>query len=167
MEYPLYIKGERRGTLRLTQEGLFTVFELWCERAEDLLRVSVYGEGREGYLGLMEPKGQGAYLRRALSRSAMRGFPAGIEYAAEAGLGSQAETSSKEKEAPTEKKNDEALPDACSGDDELIWYARTDGTLCTFDGESSIIAIPSEMRQGASGAVLRQIGGREYILFRY
>ena len=37
----------------------------------------------------------------------------------------------------------------------------------SIDGLSSIVALPSSLRGEKHGAVLKNIAGREYILFRY
>ena len=49
MEYPLMLEGKRAGTVAVRREGLFTVFEAQCSVQRELLRLSVYGQGREGY----------------------------------------------------------------------------------------------------------------------
>lgn len=157
MEYPLYIEGERRGTLKVERQGLFTLFEAVCPEGGGLVRLSVYGGGREGYLGLMEPCGEGARLRRSLSREAMKGFPERIERAAEAGL-------SQEEAKPPREASPSPAPAAEEG---LIWYSRPDGTLTAFDGQGSLVAIPADLRHSAPGIVLKRIGSRNYLVFRY
>ena len=52
---------------------------------EELVRLSVYGEGAEGYLGVMGPRDGELYLSKKLSRSAVSGFPGSISFAARAG----------------------------------------------------------------------------------
>lgn len=157
MEYPFIMDGERRGSLSIEQDGLFTVFEIWAEQTEGLLRVSVYGEGREAYLGIMAPKSGGLYFKRRLSRREMENFPRKIDYAGETGHGDE---SSREvrPSPPTTPQDDE---------DGLVWYKKADGTLTAFDGKSRVIAIPSKLRSAPRAAVLRTIEGQEYILFRY
>lgn len=91
MEYPIIIDGAEAGTLNVTVEGLFTVFEANVRAHEGLVRLSVYGGGQEGYLGVMQPWSGGLYLRRRLSRSELRRIPEVIEYAAPAGLCTPAE----------------------------------------------------------------------------
>ena len=73
--YPVLLDGKHKGTLRVTQEGLNTIFEIRCEHPGRMVRLSVYGQGREGYLGVPAPEGSSLVLRRRLSRAAMAGFP--------------------------------------------------------------------------------------------
>lgn len=91
MEHPIIIDGNAAGSLTVTEDGLFTVFEATLPGYGELLRLSVYGGGREGYLGVMQPWSGGLYLRRRLSRSELRRMPEAIEYAAPAGLYTTAE----------------------------------------------------------------------------
>ena len=180
MEYPLLIDGERSGSLTVSVDGLFTVFEAAAGPQDALVRISVYGGGEEGYLGVMQPWSGGLYLRRRFSRGEMRRMPSVIEYAAPAGMCGPV-TGSNGKDMPTDERSDpdgaqspcrtasapapEALPASCP--DELLWFARPDGTLTAFDGKSSIVALPAALRREAPGAVLRMINGRIYMLFRY
>lgn len=185
MKYPIIINGAEAGELSMSTDGLFTLFEAQA-KAEGLVRLCVFGGGKRGYLGVMQPWNGGLYLRRRLSRSERRQFPAVIEYAApleefEAAeredertpvlesspwaVGDDAPTCiDEDKTAPYEAR-EEVMPSVA--EDELIWFARADGTLVRPDGERSIIAIPADLRRRAPGAVLRIINGRSYMLFRY
>lgn len=183
MVYPLLINGAEAGKLTVTEDGLFTVFEASVPKQQGLVRLAVYGEGAEGYLGVMQPWSGGLYLRRRLSGNERRRLPQTIEYAAPAG-----ERISGKEDADTLEKSEfenisgtggnvtesissdiPAPSPANTGEDEteLIWYARPDGTLTAFDGERSIIALPTMLRRNAPDAVLRRISGRTYMLFRY
>ena len=78
-KYPLLIDGRESGELRVTRRGALTLFEAEAEDGGGILRLSVYGGGREGYLGVMSPSGEGRVaLRRQLSRAALRDFPYGF-----------------------------------------------------------------------------------------
>lgn len=195
MEHPIIIDGNAAGSLTVTEDGLFTVFEATLPGYGELLRLSVYGGGREGYLGVMQPWSGGLYLRRRLSRSELRRMPEVIEYAAPAGLctlaegvaaghmgGTEAEAEAESvhlsdepradsagDEAETETAAEHDAPAAAenSGEDGLLWFSRPDGTLTAFDGRGSIVAIPAELRRDAPGAVIKKINGRIYMLFRY
>lgn len=156
MEYPLIISGERAGTLSVAQEGLFTVFEAQCSFRRELTRISVYGQGREGYLGIMQPWSGGLYLKRKFSRGQMKGFPETIEYAAPAGMNVKKENA---KAAAEHKKESE--------EEALCWYRMCDGSLIRRDGNSIIVALPARLRRHIPGTVLREIDGRLYMLFRY
>lgn len=194
MEHPIIIDGNAAGSLTVTEDGLFTVFEATLPGYGELLRLSVYGGGREGYLGVMQPWSGGLYLRRRLSRSELRRMPETIEYAAPAGLCTPAEGgraaegntdgASAKAEAESVHLSDEPRADSAggeaeaaaehdapaaenSGEDGLLWFSRPDGTLTAFDGRGSIVAIPAELRRDAPGAVIKKINGRIYMLFRY
>lgn len=196
MEHPIIIDGNAAGSLTVTEDGLFTVFEATLPGYEELLRLSVYGGGREGYLGVMQPWSGGLYLRRRLSRSELRRMPEVIEYAAPAGLCTTAEggrdaegntdgaSAKVEAEAESVQLSDEPRADSAgggaeaaaehdapaaenSGEDGLLWFSRPDGTLTAFDWRGSIVAIPAELRRDAPGAVIKKINGRIYMLFRY
>ena len=194
MEHPIIIDGNAAGSLTVTEDGLFTVFEATLPGCGELLRLSVYGGGREGYLGVMQPWSGGLYLRRRLSRSELRRIPEVIEYAAPAGLCTPAEGgraaegntdgASAKAEAESVHLSDEPRADSAggeaeaaaehdapaaenSGEDGLLWFSRPDGTLTAFDGRGSIVAIPAELRRDAPGAVIKKINGRIYMLFRY
>lgn len=166
MEYPLMINGEARGTLSEREDGLFTVFEATAFEVEGLLRLAAYGGGEEGYLGVMQPWSGGMYLKRRMTRRERAALPDAIEYAAPAGerRGSGADICEPAlANAETADGDDKAEAE----DDGLIWYSRPDGSLTAFDGHGSIVALPTDMRRKAEGAVMREINGRRYMLFRY
>ena len=81
MTVPILLDGKECGTLELRRDGPFTLFEARCEHRPELTRLWVFGGGKRGYLGVMQPEGEGLALRRRLSRAAMRSFPEKIEYA--------------------------------------------------------------------------------------
>ena len=81
MTVPILLNGETCGTLEIRRDGAYTLFEARCERREELVRLWAFGEGGRGYLGVLQPEGEGLSLRRRLSRAAMRAFPQRIEYA--------------------------------------------------------------------------------------
>ena len=83
--YPLILDGAETGKVTLEREGGWTLFDVRSAMLPGIIRVSVYGEGREGYLGVLAPEGEGLALRRRVSRSEMRDFPAAIAYAGRAG----------------------------------------------------------------------------------
>lgn len=178
MEYPIIIDGAEAGTLNVTVEGLFTVFEANVQAREGLVRLSVYGGGQEGYLGVMQPWSGGLYLRRRLSRRECAALPREIEYAGLAGAADMVREEAAPEQtydappAAEEKPAEEVAPSPTAlpiPDDAeaLLWFTRPDGTLTAFDGRGCIVAIPAKLRRRAPGAVLRRIGGAVYMLFRY
>ena len=62
-QYPITIDGENAGTLTVEQQGARTVFTAECAMRPELVRISVYGGGREGYLGVLAPEGGMLRLR--------------------------------------------------------------------------------------------------------
>lgn len=146
MDYPFYYKGKRSGTFSLTESGIFSLLRVEGENIyEKMLRLSVYGEGKEYYLGIAEIKNANVYIEKKLSRSEMKNLPGIIEYAAESG-----------KKIPenTEKKTEK-------------WKRRKDGSLWGNDGISDIVALPAELRSERGKEKIKFIDGRTYMLFRY
>lgn len=108
--YPVLINGEKKGTLAVSREGLTTRFDAKCEDPGTLVRLSVYGGGREGYLGVMTPENGVLTLHRKLTRAALAAFPAEIEFAAEAGRKSAAPERKPEAGQTPEKRAEAAAP---------------------------------------------------------
>ena len=178
--YPLLLDGERAGEVRVSAEGAWTVFSVDCAMRPDIVRVSVYGKGREGYLGVLAPEGERLTLCRRFSRSALREFPAQIEYAAMAGAPIVREDPAAPPEgpapagcgdpaAPTEPEDSPEEKDASPpGIEDLYWYASPDGALVCFDGTENLIALPrGDGRIPAGGGGWQKtIEGRAYVVFR-
>lgn len=83
--YPIILDGAESGKVTVSREGLFWRFEASCGMREELLRLSVYGEGAEGYLGVMEPVDGSLRLSKKFSRNSLSSFPKTISYATRAG----------------------------------------------------------------------------------
>lgn len=97
----------------------------------------------------------------------------------------EADAAQEEEETKTENKagpeqtaepepEEDAYINACpypapvpENSEELLWFRRSDGTLTAFDGISSLVAIPAELRRGKKEAVIRKLDGRDYMIFRY
>ena len=170
--YPLLLDGARTGEVRVAAEGGWTVFDVQSECVTGVVRVSVYGAGREGYLGVLAPEGETLTLHRRLSRSDLRGFPAQIEYAGRAG---QPQTPPQEEPAPEQPEPappaeaaDETERKASGDEADLYWYATPDGALVSFDGKENRIALPAgdaRIPTGGGGRA-ETIDGRDYVVFR-
>ena len=183
MDYPLMIGGKDAGTLSVSEEGLYTCFEARAGEREELVRLWVCGGGKRAYLGVMQPWSGGLYLRRRLSRSELKGFPAQIEYASDQGSESlhNSSVSVAEPDANIDTQsaslhNVEDVSDSFScpfpadipeDTPSLQWFSRRDGTLVSFDGISCLVALPAELRHADRRAVIREIAGRKYMVFRY
>lgn len=83
--YPIILDGNTEGELKITREGLFWVFEAKTSMRDDIVRLSVFGDGVEGYLGIMEPYGNELQLTKKLSRTALGSFPRNITHAGQKG----------------------------------------------------------------------------------
>ena len=120
---PIIIDGELCGAVEVSRRGGMTVFSARCRMLDGLLRLSVYGSGGEGYLGVMAPAGGELRLERSLSRTAMRGFPEQADFASRAGAGSAGaaggapveDTAAPQPGAETESCGTEHAPGRCGG----------------------------------------------------
>ena len=164
--YPILLSGERAGSLTVSAEGLFTRFVARCSDPGGVVRLSVYGGGREGYLGVMEPEGGQLYLERRLSRAAMVSFPETIEFASEAGR--KKTNGHPQPAAPSEERESRAVcPESAEENTDLLWYRAGDGSLVTAFGGRQYRAIPMAawglpMEQAVDR---RTIDGVEYAVF--
>lgn len=106
-QYPIIIEGALCGFVTVTVHGGLTEFRAECRMLPGIVRLSVYGGGREGYLGVLMPSGDGKLrLKKSLSRMDMRDFPKPIDHAGVAG------------EKPGETEAKEAAAGAFSPDKE-------------------------------------------------
>ena len=160
--YPLMIDGKLMGKLTVTPKGAGTEFSVSCRMLPGIVRISVYGGGREGYLGVLAPEAGELRLRRCLSRSALREFPTELSHAGRAG---ETVCDAAPDEAAAEP---EAQPRPESeSEPELHWYASPDGALVCFDGVQNLLALPvGDERIPGSGGVRRTVEGRDYMVFR-
>ncbi len=161
--WPVMFGGREIGSLRAHARGAMTVFEAEASDPGGVLRLSVYGGGREGYLGVMSPAGEGRVaLRRSLSRAVLRDFPERIEYAAPSGEAVPAPEPEKPAPEPVSEPEPEPEPE-----DGLIWYSSPDGTLSAHDGRRLLVALPADDARvpAWAGDVVRYINGRKYVVF--
>lgn len=194
MDYPLLLGGEKAGTLRIEQQGLYTCMDVRARAREGLLRIWVQGGGREAYLGVLQPEGEGLSLHRRLSRRELADFPRVIEQASDQQLPPQEEVDiTQEPQEPEQalalpapelgpeapdpapapepepQASPETEPQAASTVEPppLIWQERRDGSLIAREGSHTLLALPARLRRAPQGADLRRIGGKEYLVFRY
>ena len=83
MTVPIYIDGNEAGTLTVERQGPVTVMTADMTDAGRVVRLTVYGGGKAGYLGVPAPENGRLRLTKRLSPSQMRAFPQAPEYAAE------------------------------------------------------------------------------------
>lgn len=185
--YSITKDGENIGTLGVSREGAYTVFAADCDMLPGLIRLSVYGQGREGYLGVLAP-GQGRLvLKKKLSPSAMRGFPEKIEFVGPAGgmevMERPQEEMKEERRPETEESDDrgseteemkECSPEReedpaekCMDEEGPFWYASPDGALVSVDGGREMVALP--LGDGRTPKNIpgesRVIEGKEYLIY--
>lgn len=159
--YTIMIDGVPAGKLTVRAAGGRTEFSAVCRPQEGLVRISVYGGGREGYLGVLAPENGALTLQRSLSRAAMREFPAEIERVERAGL---QEPPRPPEPVPESDAEDAAVPEDAGM---LSWYASPDGALVCHDGARDLIALPlgdSRIPEGIPGRN-RSIEGRDYLVY--
>lgn len=159
--YPIMIDGEIVGKLTVRAAGGRTVFSARSRPLEGVVRISVYGGGREGYLGVLAPEGDALTLEKSFSRAALRDFPTEIERVERAGM--QTLPLPPERETPPEPEP-EALPEDTSG---LSWYASPDGALVAHDGARDLIALPigDERIPPSVPGRDRTIEGKDYVVY--
>lgn len=165
--WPLILDGVECGTVTAQRSGAYTVFTARALYSGPLKRISLYGGGAEGSLGVLAPDGDEVTLTRRLTRSQLASFPSAPEYAAESG-GSPGVQPVPEREegdgADEQEREPETAPAQDGGE---LWYASPDGTLSRFDGRRMLVALPSENARVPDWAkgVVRMINGREYVVF--
>ncbi|MGE4354746.1 MAG: hypothetical protein AB7D36_11770 [Oscillospiraceae bacterium] len=156
-EYPVILDGEKVGTLNITRQGIKYVFDAFCPDTDNLIRLSVYGDGGEGYLGVMQPDKGGMRLHREMSRNALSQFPKTIKYAGRAG-------EQREKPRPQPKQN------TASAKKENVTYWKSDnlGRLWTNENEVTLCAVSKRLKIACHGEELpvRVIDGVEYRVFK-
>lgn len=180
--YPLIIDGALVGKLTVVKRGPQTAFDITSKMLTGIVRVSVYGEGKEGYLGVLAPEGDGLGLHKTLSRSAMQNFPATIDTVERAGGQAQQDAVPAQPEAvpvagaasepvPEKEEKAEAEPEPepppVRREQDNYWYASPDGALVCFDGTRNLIALPlgdPRIPANARGE-RRRVDGRDYLVF--
>ncbi len=187
MDYPIYVDEKEAGRLSVETQGLYTRFFARFTDPGRLIRLCVYGEGKEAVLGVAAPENGELVLERRFSRFALRDFPLEIEYAAPQGeplrpqMPEEPPVPAVPEEAPTEAEAApkaeavrEAAPEAESAPEkdaaeepELIWYRRSDGSLTTTWQDHRYVAVPLDFCSGERERMLetRVIEGREYGIF--
>lgn len=157
--YPIIINGMTAGSLSMTADGLFTLIHGEYPAGEGIVRLWLYGDGGEEYLGVMEPCPGGLSLTRRLSAAQMKKFPPSIRYAAPQGEAPPPE----EREAVKEKIPEAPPVEIEPPEDELLWFSTPDGRLTAFDGTKTLVAIPAEIKSAPPG-MTRNICGRDYVV---
>lgn len=176
--YPVMIDGAVVGRCQVRRQGARTEFDVCCRMMEGIVRLSVYGQEGEGYLGIPIPEEGELRLRKVFSPAAVRDFPGEIIEIGPAGRGKAAMTVLPEETAAEEASEaEEATETVCQAEgtenveevdeDALYWYSSPDGALVCFDGARSLIALPLEDERIPPNiqGQLRQIEGKEYLVY--
>lgn len=166
-KYDITKDRERIGSLSVEKQGGYTLFSADCGPVPGIFRLSVYGQGREGYLGVMIPEHGRLRLEKKLSAWALRDFPQLIELVGPAG-------GMEKKEEPKEETKEEPAPTGSGVDsrpsmdeDGPFWYASPDGALFSADSGREMLALPpgdARAPQNIPGEN-RVIEGKEYLVY--
>ena len=184
MDVPIKIDGRETGRLSIRQEGPYTVFEGRSEDPGRLLRLSVYGAGQEGRLGVMMPEKGVLSIRKKLSRADLRNFPERIDYAGESGARPSPPPPPPKPEAeaappppPTSPSRPEPPappevpptppPERPETGGDLLWYSAGDGSLYTSWEGKRYRAIPAAAHGLPERRMVerRSIEGVDYAVF--
>ncbi|MBE7016685.1 MAG: hypothetical protein E7420_00805 [Ruminococcaceae bacterium] len=164
--YPIIIRREKCGELCVSKEGAYTRFLARCPLRAEVIRLCVYGQGKEGYLGVPLPKGEELVLDKRFSPSSMKLFPEKIEGCTLAGEAIVKLPSEKQEQAPDAE---EPAPCVEKAEEEkpTLWYATTDGALVSKDGELEMVALPPEDERVPKDfpGQPRVIDGKEYLVY--
>jgi len=138
-----------------------------CVSFGGVIRISVYGGGMEGYLGVPMPVNGRLHLDKRMSPAAMSAFPKEIERCSLAGEKPEpAPEPEKEEDCITESADD-CIPEPEEKEETTCWYATTDGALVSREGERELVALPPEderVPRDIPGQP-RIIEGKEYLVY--
>ncbi|MBQ8264077.1 MAG: hypothetical protein IJY96_04780 [Oscillospiraceae bacterium] len=177
--YPVIIGGAVCGKLRVEKSGGYTVFAAECPMQEGVIRLSVYGDGREGYLGVPMPRDGRLCIEKKLSPSALKAFPSEIDHCGIAGEKPEPECQPQQEEKAAEPcaaesadgsrcEEGEKAEQECSADEDgPFWYAAADGALVSRSEGLEMVALPPEderVPKDIPGAP-RIIEGKEYLVY--
>ena len=144
-KYPIIIDDALAGTLEVTKKGAMTVFDARCRGTDELLRLSVYGDDGEGYLGVMVPEGGEMRLRRSMSPLSMRGFPEEIVAAGPAGRGNAGQQGVAEEPAASGSGGEAPAPEeTLGGKTEETSVLQTGGEKMMTERAENPEAVPPE-----------------------
>ena len=167
--YPVIIGGAVCGKLRVEKAGAYTMFKAECPMQEDVIRLSVYGAGVEGYLGVPMPKEGGLYIEKKLSPAALKSFPPEIDHCGLAGekteeVGEKTEEDNCAESTEMEQCYDEIPESEASGP---FWYATTDGALVSRSEGVEMVALPPDDERVPKDfpGKPKTIEGKEYLVY--
>ena len=156
-EYPVILDGTKAGNLNISKQGVKFIFDAFCPDTDKLIRLSVYGDSGEGYLGVMQPDNGGMRLHREMSKNSLLQFPRDIKYAARSG-------EKREKQKPQQKPN-MAPP---KKDNDTYWRKDWLDMLWTNENGVTLCAVPRRLKIACYGEELpsRTIEGVDYRIFK-
>lgn len=157
-KYPVMLNEKESGTLTITRQGVKYNFDAFCPDTDVFIRLSVYGNGKEGYLGVMQPENGGMRLRRSLSLNAVSKFPEKISYAGQRG------ERPKVKIQPAPSQVPEKVLEV-----DTLWSADALGVLWCEEYGQSLCAVPKRLGIVYQGEELpeRDIEGTNYRVFKF
>lgn len=86
---PVYIDGEKCGSISKRTDGLMTVLTRPMQRPAGGSCAFMYSAAEKRALGTMQPDGDCLVITRRFSRAELRKLPENIEYAADRAVGEQ------------------------------------------------------------------------------
>lgn len=164
--YPIIIKGENCGELIIAKEGAYTRFVAKCAFVGEVIRLCVYGEGKEGYLGVPVPKEGMLILEKRFSPAALKDFPKHIEGCTLSGETILQNKSEKEEAQDCAEEIKAEVEDA-EEEQHRFWYATSDGALVSRDGEIEMVALPPDDERVPKNfpGQPKVIEGKEYLVY--
>ena len=169
MEIPVMENGERAGTLRVSAQGLYTLFEARLPPTAALSRLWLLGKnGNAVSLGLLAPGPSGRVFSRRLSRLECSRLPAAPVRALVLPSGEKPRPSGKAEEgrpqsSPREDRKTNAGPRVSKA--ESAWRNLPDGSM--IDRNRRLLALPWAGEKLPCGVRKILRNGKEYWVFRY
>ncbi|MEA4934720.1 MAG: hypothetical protein VB071_14220, partial [Lawsonibacter sp.] len=156
-EYPVILDGAKAGKLNVSKQGLKYIFDAFCPDTDKLIRLSVYSDSGEGYLGVMQPDNGGMRLHREMSQNALSQFPREIKYAGRSGEKREKQKQPQKPNAAQQKK-----------ENDTYWKKDALGMLWSTENGVELCAIPKILKIACYGVELpaRTIEGVDYRIFK-
>lgn len=157
-KFPIIIDGAVCGAVEVEKHGARTAVTASCCMREGIVRLSLYGDGGEGYLGVLAPEDGELRLKKTFTRAQERDFPELITQAGPAGMG----------RAPQEPEPNASTAPQTAPEPVTDWYAAPDGALVRAEGGEKLLALPegdARLPPDVPGEE-RSIEGKKYFVFR-
>ena len=163
MEKKIYIDGKEQGSIIFRRDGIYTIVEAEISAQEKLMRLYIQGNGKTCGLGIMEPRGKKAVLKRRYSKIELKKLPAEIESAVAVPFDKKPPPLEKTEKIikPTPKRQEIKKENGKN-----MWITEN-GNLFLVTEDGKFLAIPADLRKEVPGIRLKYYKNRQYMLFRY